>query len=74
MLHVCFNYSQQHATFWYQLVATVHVPTDHVSSNGGHALYVLRMDGWMPQTAALDPALLMYIYTVHVCMHAYVLS
>ena len=33
---------------------------------------VLRMDGWMPQTAALDPALLMYIR--YVCTHAYVLS
>ena len=36
------------------------------------AVTVLRMDGWMSQTAALDPALLMYIR--YVCMHAYVLS
>ena len=36
------------------------------------AVTVLRMDGWMPQTAALDPALLMYIR--YVCTHAYVLS
>ena len=35
------------------------------------AVTVLRMDGWMPQTAALDPALLMYIR--YVCTHAYVL-
>ena len=27
------------------------------------AVTVLRTDGWMPQTAALDPALLMYIRT-----------
>ena len=36
------------------------------------AVTVLRMDGWMPQAAALDPALLMYIR--YVCTHAYVLS
>ena len=36
------------------------------------AVTVLRMDGRMPQTAALDPALLMYIR--YVCTHAYVLS
>ena len=36
------------------------------------AVTVLRMDGWMPQTAALDPALLMYVR--YVCTHAYVLS
>ena len=36
------------------------------------AVIVLRTDGWMPQTAALDPALLMYIR--YVCTHAYVLS
>ena len=35
------------------------------------AVTVLRTDGWMPQTAALDPALLMYIR--YVCTHAYVL-
>ena len=35
------------------------------------AVTVLRMDGWMPQTAALDPALLMYIR--YVCTHAFVL-
>ena len=42
----------------------------HVSSNGGHC----AQDGWpwMPQTAALDPALLMYIR--YVCTHAYVIS
>ena len=59
MRHVWFNYSQQHVPFWYQLFATVHVPhCRHVSSNGGGGI---RMDGWMPQTATLDPALLMYI-------------
>ena len=45
---------------------------DHVSSNGGHC----AQDGYgrMPQTVALDPALLMYIR--YVCTHGrgYVLS
>ena len=38
------------------------------------AVTVLRTDEWMPQTAALDPALLMYIR--YVCTHGrgYVLS
>ena len=32
------------------------------------AVTVLRTDGWMPQTAALDPALLMYIrYVLSEC-------
>ena len=49
--------------FWYQLVATVHVPRcRHVSSNGGHC----AQDGWMPQTAALDPTLSPDVYTVRV--------
>ena len=43
---------------------------DHVSSNGGHCAQ--EGYGRMPQTAALDPALLMYIR--YVCTHAYVLS
>ena len=36
------------------------------------AVTVLRTDGWMPQAAALDLALLMYIR--YVCTDAYVLS
>ena len=28
------------------------------------------MDGWMLQTLALDPALLMYVYMVRICVHA----
>ena len=36
------------------------------------AVTALRTDGRVPQTAALDPALLMYIR--YVCTHAYVLS
>ena len=36
------------------------------------AVTLLRTDGRMPQTAALDPALLMYIYIRYVCTHAYV--
>ena len=49
-------------TSWSQL-STCAPTDDHVSSNGGHCA---RMDGGMPQTAALDPALLMYIRTVRV--------
>ena len=51
-------------TSWSQLYMCPTV--GHVSSNGGHC----AQDRWMPQTAALDPALLIR----YVCTHAYVIS
>ena len=60
------NRTRPFGTSWSRHNCTCAPTVGHVSSNGGHC----AQDGWMDAaTAALDPALLMYMR--YVCTHAY---